>query len=394
MKRLLIDLYENLRLASRPSHWSTLWRDCRDAQPSPLDDQAHLGAAIDWLCRAQDVVAGGVSAGYFFKRGWMPPYPETTGYIIPTLLAAGHVDRAVALGEWEITVQMSHGGVRGGIGTNDYPIVFNTGQVILGWTALYRATAQQEFLAAAVRAADWLLTVQDPDGMWTRHTYLDAPRAYHTRVAWPLIEVYAATGQANYRAAAVRFLGWLKTQRLAGGGFAHMALEPGKIPITHTIAYTLRGLLECGLALGPPWQEELTALVGADLRDLIAAQQTHLQVPPAKLPAALDEKWAGRAQHSCLPGNAQLAIILLKLHAITPGQTSDLARAAVALIEQVKASQYIATQHPGLLGGVPASQPIWGAYVPYALPNWGAKFLADALQLKRTLPAAQPKSIP
>ena len=44
----------------------------------------------------------------------------------------------------------------GGIGLNDYPIVFNTGQVILGWTALYRATGEERFLQAASRAADWL----------------------------------------------------------------------------------------------------------------------------------------------------------------------------------------------------------------------------------------------
>ena len=364
-----------------------LWRDRQETRPSTFSDDEHLAAAISWLCRAQDVVAGGVSAGYFFKRGWMPPYPETTGYIIPTLLAVDQTDRAIALGEWEIEVQLPSGGVRGGIGLNDYPIVFNTGQVILGWTALYRATAEERFLTAAVRAADWLLDIQDPDGKWTRHTYLDAPRAYHTRVAWPLLEVHAATGEKSYRAAAERFLQWLKIQRLPAGGFAHMALEPGQVPITHTIAYTLRGLLECGLALGPPSQNELIDLVSSDVRQLVTAQQAQLQAPPAKLPAALDENWHGRARHSCLPGNAQLAILLLKLHALAPAQTADFAHAAQTLIEQVKAGQFLTGKKTSLFGGVPASAPIGGAYVPYALPNWGAKFLADALLLKRTLPA-------
>ncbi len=387
MKQHLIALYENLRLASRPHHWSVLWRDRQETRPSTFSDDEHLAAAISWLCRAQDVVAGGVSAGYFFKRGWMPPYPETTGYIIPTLLAVDQTDRAIALGEWEIEIQLPSGGVRGGIGLNDYPIVFNTGQVILGWTALYRATAEEKFLTAAVRAADWLLDVQDPDGKWTRHTYLDAPRAYHTRVAWPLLKIHVETGEKSYRAAAERFLQWLKIQRLPAGGFAHMALEPGQVPITHTIAYTLRGLLECGLALGPPSQDELIDLVSSDVRQLITAQQAQLQAPPARLPAALDENWRGRARHSCLPGNAQLAILLLKLHALAPAQTADLVHAAQTLIEQVKAGQFLTDKKTSLFGGVAASAPIGGAYVPYALPNWGAKFLADALLLKRTLPA-------
>ena len=154
MKRHLISLYECLRLVSRPGHWSALWRDWSPAVPSHRDDDAHLNAALAWLCRAQDAVPGGVSAGYFFKRGWMPAYPETTGYIIPTFLAQGLDDRALALGEWEIAVQLPEGAVRGGIGLNDYPIVFNTGQVILGWTALYRATGEERFLQAASRAAD------------------------------------------------------------------------------------------------------------------------------------------------------------------------------------------------------------------------------------------------
>lgn len=384
MKKLLVDLYEGFRLLSRPSHWSLAGRDCRTLRPSNRPDQEHIKAALAWLCRAQDAVPGGVSAGYFCKRGWMPAYPETTGYIIPTLLQAGYVDRALALGEWEIEVQLPSGAVRGGIGRNDYPIVFNTGQVILGWMALYRATAKEQFLAAATCAADWLVEVQDPDGKWSRHTYLDAPRAYHARVAWPLLEVYAATDQARYQRAAIDFLHWIQAQRLPTGGFAHMALEPGQPPITHTIAYTLRGLLECGLLLDPDWRQTLGDIVAQNAFRLIQAQAAQLRAPPSRLPAALDDNWSTCATHSCLPGNAQLAIVLLKIHA--QSNSDDLARAALALIEQVKACQVFASGNPDLLGGLPASLPIWGSYVPFALPNWGAKFLLDALQLKAATP--------
>jgi hypothetical protein len=56
-------------------------------------DIDHLGAAIGWLCRAQDVRngkadAGGVSAGWSFEDGWLPSYPETSGYIVETFIAA------------------------------------------------------------------------------------------------------------------------------------------------------------------------------------------------------------------------------------------------------------------------------------------------------------------
>ena len=50
-------------------------------------------AAADWILRAQAATDDdGVSLGYFpcdsdAKRGWRGSYPETTGYIITTLLA-------------------------------------------------------------------------------------------------------------------------------------------------------------------------------------------------------------------------------------------------------------------------------------------------------------------
>src|SRR5690349_19251128 len=56
---------------------------------------SHLDAAIEWIKRAQDSSAtGGVAWGYRARRpvrtnlpmGWVGPYPETTGYIIPTML--------------------------------------------------------------------------------------------------------------------------------------------------------------------------------------------------------------------------------------------------------------------------------------------------------------------
>jgi hypothetical protein len=51
-------------------------------------DEVHLAAAMAWLVRAQVASENkGVSAGFHLLRGWAPPYPETTGYIIPTFLS-------------------------------------------------------------------------------------------------------------------------------------------------------------------------------------------------------------------------------------------------------------------------------------------------------------------
>ena len=84
--------------------------------------------AIDWLCRAQDVRnghadAGGVSAGWSFEDGWLPSYPETTGYIIETMLAAAKVlqrpelvARAQRMIDWELSIQQPDGAFPGHFG--------------------------------------------------------------------------------------------------------------------------------------------------------------------------------------------------------------------------------------------------------------------------------------
>lgn len=49
----------------------------------------HLSATMGWLERSLVKDRGG-SAAYFIPGiGWSKAYPETTGYIIPTLLRAG-----------------------------------------------------------------------------------------------------------------------------------------------------------------------------------------------------------------------------------------------------------------------------------------------------------------
>ena len=50
---------------------------------------AAIAAALDWLGQAQDNSTtrdGGVARHYSLVSGWSASYPETTGYIVPTLI--------------------------------------------------------------------------------------------------------------------------------------------------------------------------------------------------------------------------------------------------------------------------------------------------------------------
>src|SRR3990170_1580645 len=65
---------------------SAVTHDWLKRRYDPGSDADHLQATMTWLCAAQDALAeGGVSAFYDLRAGtWGSPYPETTGYILPT----------------------------------------------------------------------------------------------------------------------------------------------------------------------------------------------------------------------------------------------------------------------------------------------------------------------
>ena len=226
----------------------------------------HLSEAMEWLCRAQDAgEGGGVSRSYALKwmrahgrRGWLAPYPETTGYIIPTFynysVFSGDNsfrDRAYKMACWETEIQMECGAVQGGvIGFPPTPTIFNTGQVLFGWTRAYRESGDESFLKAAKKAGEFLIDAQDPDGAWRRHgsTYARSGlNVYDARSAWGVAELFSITKDEKYQRCAIRNLDFVLSQQQSNGWFANCCLDDNHHPLLHTIAYTMEGLLETGL---------------------------------------------------------------------------------------------------------------------------------------------------
>src|SRR5213080_730895 len=101
-----------------PSAIRLVLQDLSKKRFPPRASSRHLAEVMRWLCRAQDHGggSGGVSAGFSLIKGWLPPYPETTGYIIPTFFDYANLtglqemhDRAIRMAEWEIAVQLPSG---------------------------------------------------------------------------------------------------------------------------------------------------------------------------------------------------------------------------------------------------------------------------------------------
>ena len=374
----------------RPRHIRLILRDL-GGRPEGLrlDDKTHLSAAFDWLCLAQDVRdgrsdAGGVSAGWHFEDGWLPAYPETTGYLIETFIDGAKalkrpdlIGRAHRMIDWMLTLQHADGAFPGHYGEpGSKPVIFNTGQVMHGLLAGHLRLDRRECLAAAVRAGAWLAEQQDADGCWRRSQHNDIPHTYDTRASWALLHTSLVAYEPGLRNAAMRQLDWALQQQHGDGWFGSNAFTTGAAPFTHTIAYAIRGFLESALLLG-------------DERYLVAAQKAaqavaKLQRSDGWLAGAYGRNWTPRASYCCLTGVAQMAIIWAIL-AMSCGQTEFANHARLALA-YLKRHHRVAARDAIIRGGMAGSYPIWGAYERFSYPAWAAKFFADTVIVVGRMP--------
>ena len=347
-------------------------------QRGEVDLRRRRDAAVDWLCRAQDAAPdGGVSAGFHLKDGWLPSYPETTGYIACTFFELAHLDarpeftvRAWRMIDWLLTLQHEAGGFPGQFGDRSPgPIVFNTGQVLHGLLHAFELDATRGDVAdAARRAARWLTTIMDADGCWRTHTHAGIPHAYNTRTAWALLRCHRLLGDEQSYAAGVRNLHWAQATQRPGGWIEQAWFRQGAPPFLHTIAYAVRGLLECGLLLD---DEPLIACAHA-AADPLARQL----VDDGALAGAYDVGWEPVGRYRCLTGEAQMAICWAKLFERTG---AVLFRDACERAVRFVGSTQRLSGNPNVRGAIAGSSPIWGGYARFEFPNWAAKFFVDAL---------------
>ena len=353
-------------------------RDAAGAHSSRQSRDEHLRSAVEWLQRAAAATPDdGVSYGYSVRGGWRPSYRETSGYIAVTFF-----DLAQRLGDsesatvartvsnWLCEVQEADGSIANPLYRAHEGIVFDTGQVLLGYVRAYRETGEPRFRDSAVRASSWLASRLDEDGAWRKNTHLETPHTYNTRVAWSMLECHdIAPGQA-FEAAARKNLDWALSQE-KDGYFRSCAFESGVAPFTHTIAYAIRGFLESGRLLDEPKYTD-AAVRAAD------AVLEHVR-QDGWIPGQIDENGHPAARYCCLTGNCQLAIIWLKLYKSTGSERYlDAAKRSLGFVMD---HQDLTTSNLALRGAIKGSHPIWGRYAPLSYPNWATKFFIDGVLL-------------
>ncbi|NTV70743.1 MAG: hypothetical protein HGA71_11400 [Azonexaceae bacterium] len=347
-----------------------------DAGPAAV-----AAAGIEWLKRSQDMSIyrdGGSARDYSLIKGWSSSYPETSGYIIPTLIDYADrtndqalADRARGMLDWLVSIQFPEGGFMGGKvdASPRVPVTFNTGQILIGLAAGVRRFGDA-YRAPMNMAAAWLRDSLDADGCWRKHaTPFAAPgeKAYETHVSWGLFEAARLEPNQGFGEAGIKQVRWALTKQADNGWFASNCLSSPEEPLTHTVGYVLRGVIEAYRFSG-------------DEALLIAAQRTAdalLKVieSDGRIGGQLDKNWRPTVDWVCLTGSVQIAACWFLLYSIT-GKV-EYADAAKMANRYVRRTVHL-TGNPDTVGGCRGAFPVNGEYGPYEYLNWAAKFCVDA----------------
>jgi len=347
-----------------------------------------VAAALAWLARAQDrsiTADGGFARDFSLIRGWASSYPETSGYLVPTLLDtddAQFVERARRCLDWLVAIQFPDGGFQGGKvdQTPRVPVTFNTGQILLGLAAGAARLDRARYLEPMRRAAAFLRDSLDADGCWRSHpTPFAKPgeKAYETHVSWGLFEAARVLPDEGFGEAGLRQVAWALTKQAPNGWFASNCLENPAAPLTHTIGYVLRGVVEAWR-----WSGDTALLAAAErtASGLLPAIE-----PDGRLPGRLDRTWRSAVPWVCLTGSAQIVHSLLLIAG--PLGRPDFVQAARRLNAYVRRTVALAGD-PDIVGGVRGSFPIDGDYGRFEYLNWAAKFLIDSCRAEAKLVGA------
>ncbi len=352
-------------------------------------DQQHMFAAIKWIKKAQDATPdSGVSRAFAISNhntanihGWQPSYPETTGYIIPTMIRAAKfmnnddlLRRAKLMADWELAIMYPDGAVHGGnISMQPNMAIFDTGQVLRGLLAIYDSTKDKKYLDAAHKSAKWMLSCeQNQKGYWVENnaSCVDSSiTTYNIYAIAPLAELAFILESQQLKDLGLRVADYTLSKQNNAGWFDGADFYSKNGALLHTIAYTFDGLYDCGMLYN---RQDYKDAAKKAVDGVISSLNDKGFVP-----GRFDDKWKGSVEWACLTGMAQTAITCLKLFK-SLNEESYL-QAALKLKEAVKSTQNMLDDKRGGIGAVWGSWPIEGEYGRFQALNWAVKYLADLL---------------
>ncbi len=234
-----------------------------------------------------------------------------------------------------------------------------------------------KYRESMLRAADWLVQTQDSDGCWRKYPSPFAEqgeKTYDTHVAWGLFEAARLEDSSYYSDAALANVKWALRFQRNNGWFENCCLSDPKQPLTHTLGYALRGIIEAYQFTKSSILLEASCKTANGL--LTAIQKDGF------LPGRLDANWHGTVDWSCLTGSVQIAACWFILYKHT---NDEKYWKAGCLANQYVRRTLNLQGAPEIRGAVKGSFPVSGDYCPYMFPNWACKFFIDSNIMEKAI---------
>lgn len=265
------------------------------------------------------------------------PYPEVSGYYIPSLLDWGFRDLAIQYAKWLITIQHEDGAWYDWL--DKEPYVFDSCQILKGLLAIY--PIMPEVKENIIKCCDWVISLieesgrlQSPSlGFWNK----DITELIHLYCLSPIIEAGKLFDKPEYIINAKKVLEYYKETAM------------DKLTDFHTLSHFYGYMMEAMVDLG----EIEIAKKGME-------NISKLQKKNGHIPAYKNVKW------TCSTGLFQFALVWYKLgEKIKADRTFDYACR-------------LQTQNGGWLGSYGRNC----TYLPGAEISWANKYFLDALKYK------------
>lgn len=348
-----------------------------------------LDNTIEWILNSFAVNGdGGSSAYYSLATGWKASYPETTGYIIPTLYDYYRYSNdenvlqiAKNAADWLLSIQSSEGGWQGLQVDVNYSLrVFNSGMILDGLIATYKNTNNSKYLEAGIRGAKWVVSKMDNKGFFSDNNVYGGG-AFDTLVLAGVLMVLQYMEDNDEK---VFILNKVKFSlevhgalQKENGSWGNCKCHVKSTMLLHHIAYTLDGLIICSDIIG---NEKYYKKAKITARKLLSIFEVH-----GELASFYYLNWEpykdikNNKNSICLTGYAQISIVFQKIYR----KENDLRylNAALKINDILNRITNFNSKNKGLKYGVPGSYPIYGDYQKYQLVNWAAKYFAESLLL-------------
>ena len=350
-----------------------------------MERRKSLNESLDFLVKSIDPRTNGSRAFYSLflyphKGGWSNPYPETTGYIIKTfddlIYEKGFEyleESSLQMADWLLSIQHDDGAFSGGLYDKNKineKSIFNTAQIIIGLHSRYIRTNKNKYLEAGIKASNWLGECINDEGYFYKHHYHSGfMPSYYTRVCWPLLLFKDNDGyNSNNIEGAKKVLNNIKAKQLDNFFIADSGFKPNSYAFLHTIAYTLRGFLECSIILNDDdYFKTCYNLSEIFMKKFEIKKQ---------LAGAYYDNFNELSNFRCLTGEAQIIIIWNKLSQIT--NDFRFLNSGLKLLDSLEKNVPMFNTS-FKKGGLSGSKPFYGRYISLRQPNWASKFLIDAI---------------